>query len=329
MEFFNPNTNFDFLRWRKISLTVSAVLMLACAVLIFGKGLHYGMDFTGGSRIEAHYEQPAEIAEVRGALTEAGYANAVVQAMGTGKEYVIRIPPQAAEEAAKATPETKPVAGETKSQSDRVTAAVLSALKAKRADASVKPSEFIGPQVGEELRSDGLIAVIFVIMGIMFYLWIRFEWRFAVAAVASEVHDTLLTVGVFALTGREFDLTALAAVLSVVGYSINDKVVVFDRVREIFRAARKGEPVDILNRSINSTLSRTIMTGLTTGLAVGALWLAGGPAVQNFGLIMVIGIVIGTLSSIFFANPILLWLGVSKKDLMPVTRDDPELERRP
>jgi preprotein translocase subunit SecF len=328
MEFFNPNTNFDFLRWRKVSLTVSGVLMLACAVLIFGKGLHYGMDFTGGSRIEAHYEQPAEIAEVRAALTEAGYTNAVVQAMGTGKEYVIRIPPQEAAPEAK-IPDAKPTEGESKSQSERVSAAVLGALKAKRADASVKPSEFIGPQVGEELRSDGLVAVIFVIIGIMFYLWVRFEWRFAVAAVASEIHDTLLTVGVFALTGREFDLTALAAVLSVVGYSINDKVVVFDRVREIFRAARKGEPVEILNRSINSTLSRTIMTGLTTGLAVGALWLAGGPAVQNFGLIMVIGIVIGTLSSIFFANPILLWLGVSKKDLMPVTREDPELARRP
>ncbi len=171
--------------------------------------------------------------------------------------------------------------------------------------------------------------MIFVIAGISIYLWIRFEWRFAVSAVASELHDALLTVAAFALTGREFDLPALAAVLSVVGYSINDKIVVFDRVREIFRSSRKGEPAEILNRSINSTMSRTIMTGVTTALAVGTLYFLGGPALENFGLIMLIGIAIGILSTIFFANPVLLLLGVSKQDLMPVTRDDPELARRP
>ncbi len=324
MEFFNPNTNFDFLRWRRISLTVSVVLMLLCAGLIFVRGLNYGLDFTGGALVEVKYEQSADIADVRAALTEGGFAGAIVQGLGTAKEYAIRIAPHDGGKAAAAGE-----AGDAKARNDRIAADVLKALQAKRGDARIKRSDFVGPQVGEELRGDGLVAVIFVIMGIMFYLWMRFEWRFAVAAVASEIHDTLLTVGVFALLGREFDLTALAAVLSVVGYSINDKVVVFDRVREIFRASRKGEPVEILNRSINSTLSRTIMTGLTTGLAVGALWLAGGPAVENFGLIMVIGIIIGTLSSIFFANPILLWLGVSKKDLMPVTREDPELARRP
>jgi len=171
--------------------------------------------------------------------------------------------------------------------------------------------------------------VIVVALGIAVYLWIRFEWRFAVAAVASEMHDALLTLGIFALTQREFDLPALAAVLSVVGYSINDKIVVFDRVREIFRSTRKAEPIEVLNRSINSTMSRTIMTGVTTALAVGTLYFLGGPVLENFGLIMLIGIFIGILSSVFFANPILLLLGVSKKDLMPVTREDPELARRP
>ena len=339
MEFFNPNTNIDFLRWRRISLTVSAVLMVACASIIFLRGLDYGLDFTGGALIEVNYTDPADIADVRSALTDGGFGGAVVQGLGTSRDYAIRIAPHDAKAEAAAKDKVDagkdkadaPAAAPTdaKAKNDKIASEVLKALTAKRADAKVKKSEFVGPQVGDELRSDGLIAVIFVIMGIMFYLWIRFEWRFAVAAVASEIHDTLLTVGVFALLGKEFDLTALAAVLSVVGYSINDKVVVFDRVRELFRSARKGEPVDILNRSINSTLSRTIMTGLTTGLAVGALWLVGGPAVENFGLIMVIGIVIGTFSSIFFANPILLWLGVSKKDLMPVTKEDPELARRP
>jgi len=329
MEFFNPNTNIDFLRWRRISLTVSALLMVACAAIIFLRGLDYGLDFTGGALIEVNYTDPADIADVRGALTEGGYGSAVVQGLGTSRDYAIRIAPHDAKADVGKDKTDAAAPADAKAKNDKIASEVLKALTAKRPDAKVKRSEFVGPQVGEELRSDGLIAVIFVIMGIMFYLWIRFEWRFAVAAVASEIHDTLLTVGVFALLGREFDLTALAAVLSVVGYSINDKVVVFDRVRELFRSARKGEPVDILNRSINSTLSRTIMTGLTTGLAVAALWLVGGPAVENFGLIMVIGIIIGTFSSIFFANPILLWLGVSKKDLMPVTKEDPELARRP
>jgi preprotein translocase subunit SecF len=168
-----------------------------------------------------------------------------------------------------------------------------------------------------------------VIIGIMGYLWIRFERRFAVAALVTEIHDALVTVGIIALTRREFDLTVLASVLAVVGYSINDKVVVFDRVRELFRLARKAEPEEILNRSINNTLSRTIITSLFTAIAMGALYFFGGPEVHGFAVTMLIGILIGTLSSIFIASPILLWLGVSKKDLMPVSKDNPELARRP
>jgi preprotein translocase subunit SecF len=214
-------------------------------------------------------------------------------------------------------------------QLDQVAANVLAALKVARPDVSMKRSEAVGPQVGEELKGDGMIAVIFVIIGIMIYIGIRFEKRFAIAAIASEFHDTILTVGFFALTQREFDLTVLASVLAVVGYSINDKVVVFDRVRELFRMTRKAEPYEILNKAINQTLSRTIMTSLTTALSMFALYFFGGPAVHGFALTMLIGIVIGTLSSIFFANPILYWAGVSKKDLMPVTKENPELARRP
>ena len=321
MELFNPNSNIDFMRWRKVSLAISAILMVISAAIIFMRGLDYGLDFTGGANIEVSYEKAVDVAEVRAALTAGGFDNAVVQTFGGTNDFAIRIVSE--EEASSKTEEASNVAN------DKIAVEVLKALQAKRADAKVKSSEFVGPQIGEELRSDGLVAVIFVIAGISIYLWIRFEWRFAVSAVASEVHDTLLTVAAFALTGREFDLPALAAVLSVVGYSINDKIVVFDRVREIFRSSRKGEPAEILNRSINSTMSRTIMTGVTTALAVGTLYFLGGAALENFGLIMLIGIAIGSASSVFFANPVLLLLGVSKQDLMPKSKDDPELARRP
>lgn len=327
MELFNPNSNIDFMRWRKVSLVVSCILMVLSAGIIFVRGLNYGLDFTGGTLVEVSYERAADVSEVRSALNAGGFEGALVQTYGGSNDFAIRIGTDAHLPATAGEIAT-PVVDDAKA-ADTIAKSVVAALQAQRSDAKVTRSSFVGPQIGEELRSDGLVAVIFVIAGISIYLWIRFEWRFAVSAVASELHDTLLTVAAFALTGREFDLPALAAVLSVVGYSINDKIVVFDRVREIFRSSRKGEPAEILNRSINSTMSRTIMTGVTTALAVGTLYFLGGPALESFGLIMLIGIAIGIMSSIFFANPVLLLLGVSKQDLMPVTKDDPELARRP
>jgi preprotein translocase subunit SecF len=337
MEVFNPNSNIDFLGWRRVSLTISAVLVIIALGAIFTRGLNYGLDFTGGVLVEAEYKDPVETADVRAALEDAGFGDALVQSIGGSREVAIRLQvgkasgadaSKAADtDAGKAAPAgTGAVA---KKKSDQLADDVFSALKAKRQDVSIKRTDIVGPQVGEELKSDGVTAVLFVIIGIMIYIGIRFEWRFAVAAIASEFHDTILTVGFYALTQHEFDITVLASVLAVVGYSINDKVVVFDRVREIFRSSRKGEPVDILNRAINSTLSRTIITALFTAVTMVALYFFGGPVVHGFALTMIIGIVIGTLSSIFFANPILLWLGVSKKDLMPVSRDNPELARRP
>jgi preprotein translocase subunit SecF len=328
MEVFNPNSNIDFLGWRKVSLTISAVLVIIALGAIFTRGLNYGLDFTGGVLVEAEYKDPVETADVRAALQAAGLGDALVQSVGGSREVAIRLQVGKTSDAdsAKAGAAT---GAEAKKKSDQLAVDVLGALKAKRQDVSIKRTDFVGPQVGEELKSDGVIAVLFVIIGIMIYIGVRFEWRFAVAAIASEFHDTILTVGFYALTQHEFDITVLASVLAVVGYSINDKVVVFDRVREIFRSSRKGEPVDILNRAINSTLSRTIITSLFTGVTMVALYFFGGPVVHGFALTMIIGIIIGTLSSIFFANPILLWLGVSKKDLMPVTRDNPELARRP
>ena len=320
MEIFDPHSNINFLGWRRISVALSALLVIESILAISIKGLNYGLDFTGGVLIEASYQQPIDTGEVRDALTTAGFEQAVVQSLGGTRDISIRLQPKADPAAIK----------NGRTNADQVAKDVMAALQAKRKDASLKqPPDFIGPQVGAELKNSGVVAVIFVMIGIMIYLGVRFEKRFAVAALASEVHDTLITVGIIAAVQREFDMTVLAAVLAVVGYSINDKVVVFDRVREIFRLTRKAEPEQVLNRAINSTLSRTIITALFTAITMAALYFFGGPAVHGFAITMLIGILVGTLSSIFFASPILLWLGVSKKDLMPVTKDNPELARRP
>jgi preprotein translocase subunit SecF len=312
MEMFSPNSNIDFLGWRKVSVTISAVLMVISLGLLLTRGLNYALDFTGGVLVEAQYEQPVEVDQVRAALEAGGFHNAQVQSLGGTREVSIRLQAQ-----------------EGQKNDDKVANDVVTALKAQRADVVSKRHDFVGPQVGAELRSDGITAAVFVILGIAIYIGIRFEKRFAIAAIASEAHDTILTLGFFAATQLEFDLTVLASLLAVIGYSINDKVVVFDRVRELFRLTRKAEPYTILNKSINQTLSRTIMTSLTTSLTMFALYFFGGPAVHGFALTMLVGIVIGTLSSIFFANPILYWLGVSKTDLMPSSKESPELARRP
>jgi preprotein translocase subunit SecF len=318
MEIFNHNANVDFLGMRRISIGIAVLLMLASLVLIFTKGLNYGLDFTGGVSVEVVYQQPVDVGQVRQTLAAHGMENAVVQSLGGTREVLIRMQPTAAMKDAKGLVNL-----------DKAADVVTTALKTARADVTLKSRSSVSSQVGEELRSDGTIAAVFVIIGIGLYLWIRFERRFAIAALATEVHDVLVTLGVIALVQREFDLTVLASVLAVIGYSINDKVVVFDRIRELFRLARKAEPEEILNRSINNTLSRTIITSLFTGITMAALYFIGGPVVHGFAVTMLIGIVVGTLSSIFVASPILLWLGVSKKDLMPVSKENPELARRP
>jgi preprotein translocase subunit SecF len=320
MEIFNHDSNIHFLGMRKYTVTLAILLMLASIGLIAFKGLNYGLDFTGGVSMVIDYERSVEISEVRGALEKGGIHNAMVQSLGGTREVSIRLQP-------KDDPGAVDAVG--KFNLDRIAADVIKVLHVSRPDAKLKSRDYVSAQVGQELRSDGTVAAVFVILGIMAYLWIRFERRFAIAAVATEIHDTLVTLGILALVQREFDMTVLASVLAVIGYSINDKVVVFDRIRELFRLARKAEPEEILNRSINNTLSRTIITSLFTGITMGALYFYGGTAVHGFAITMLIGIVVGTLSSIFVASPILLWLGVSKKDLMPVTKENPELARRP
>jgi preprotein translocase subunit SecF len=319
MEIFKHDSAFDFLRWGKISLVISAVLVIASIGAIFTRGLNYGLDFTGGILIQVNYQQPIDVGDVRGALQKAGYEHAVVQSLGGTREISIRLQPPKTD--ANESPDKVATA---------VSKQVLAALAAGHPGVKLaQPPDFVGPEVGQELKTSGIYAAIVVIIGIMFYLWVRFEKRFAFAAVASEIHDTVITVGIIALVQREFDMTVLASILAVIGYSINDKVVVFDRVRELFRLTRKANTPEILNRAINNTLSRTIITSVFTAITMASLWLFGGPAVHGFAITMLIGILVGTLSSIFFASPMLLWLGVSKKDLMPVTRENPELARRP
>jgi preprotein translocase subunit SecF len=312
MELFNPDSKIDFLGGRKVSVAISIVLMVLSLGVIAARSFNYALDFTGGVLVEATYEQPVAIDQVRAALEAANFHNAQVQSLGGTRDVSIRLQTAAEQK-----------------NGDKVATEVLTALKAQRADVTMKRHDFVGPQVGSELKTDGIVAAIFVMLGIMIYIGIRFEKRFAIAAIASEIHDTILTLGFFSLTRMEFDLTVLASLLAVIGYSINDKVVVFDRVRELFRVTRKADSYTILNMAINQTLSRTIMTSLLTALAMAALYFFGGPAVHGFALTMLVGIVIGTLSSIFFANPILYWLGVSKIDLMPVSKENPELARRP
>jgi preprotein translocase subunit SecF len=320
MEIFNHNSNIPFLGMRKYSIAIALALMIASIAIIAVKHLNYGLDFTGGVSMLVDYDTSVEITDVRGALAKGGFDHAVVTSLGGTREVSIRMQP-------KDDPGSVDAAG--KVNLDRVSGDVLKLLHATRPDAKIKSRELVTAEVGAELRSDGTVAAVFVMLGIMAYLWIRFERRFAIAAVVTELHDVLVTLGILALVQREFDMTVLASVLAVIGYSINDKVVVFDRIRELFRLARKAEPEEILNRSINNTLSRTIITSLFTAITMGALYFFGGPVVHGFAITMLIGILVGTLSSIFVASPILLWLGVSKKDLMPVTKENPELARRP
>jgi len=320
MEIFHHDLNINFLGMRKVSIVISAVMLIVSVWAITVKGMNYGLDFTGGILLNVAYDKPVDVGDVRSALNKAGFDHAVVQSMGGTREISIRLQPPK-EAGAKQSPDL--VAG-------AVSKRVMSALQASNSGAKLaKAPDFVGPEVGQELKTSGIYAAIVVIIGIMVYLWARFEKRFAFAAVASEIHDTVITVGIIALVQREFDMTVLASILAVIGYSINDKVVVFDRVRELFRLTRKADTPQILNRAINNTLSRTIITSVFTAITMACLWLFGGSAVHGFAITMLIGILVGTLSSIFFASPMLLWLGVSKKDLMPVTRDNPELARRP
>jgi len=289
----------------------AALLTLALIALAVGllslRGLNFGLDFTGGTLVEVGYSQAVELDRVRSALEAGGYPDAVVQNFGTARDVLIRLAPDAGE-------------------GDALSNAVLEILRADNADAELRRVEFVGPQVGEELTEKGGLALLYALAGILIYVAFRFEYRFAIGAVAAVVHDVVITLGIFAGIGMTFDLTVLAALLAVIGYSLNDTIVVFDRIRENFIRMRKGSAVDVTNRSINQMLPRTLVTSLTTLLVLLALFLVGGELIRGFALALIIGVVVGTYSSIYVAGSAALAMGVSKEDLIPPPKEGEDAE---
>ena len=311
MEFFKKTTNVDFMRKRVFFMSLSLAVSLICLVSLGIRGLNLGLDFTGGTQIELGFAKAVDLGQVRGALQSTGFRDAVVQYFGTSHDVLVRIAPHKGEKPSEIASRVVQVLG-----------------TASHSRVQLKRVEYIGPQVGGELFEDGGLAMLFALLGILVYVAFRFEYRFAVGAVLATLHDTTIIFGIFALFHIEFDLTVLAAILAVIGYSLNDTIVVFDRIRENFRKMRKGTPVEVMNAAINQTLSRTIMTSFATLLVVLALFFFGGPVIHGFSLVLIIGIVVGTYSSIYVASPLALLLGVSKADLM-VAKKSAEVDDRP
>ena len=277
---------------------VSLVTFVAAVFFLFSRGLHLSVEFTGGTLMEVSYSQPADLNGIRSTLDKLGIKDVQVQNFGTAQDVLIRMPVQKG------------------STSGQQSDAVMIALKDADASASMRRSEFVGPQVGDELAADGLKALAFVVVGIMAYLAIRFEWKFAVAAIIANLHDVIIILGFFAFFQWEFSLPVLAAVLAVLGYSVNESVVIFDRIRENFRRYRKMNTEEIINNAITSTISRTIITHASTQLMVLSMLLFGGATLHYFALALTIGILFGIYSSVFVAAGITMWLGIQREDLV-------------
>lgn len=298
MEFFKIKRDIPFMRHALVFNLVSLLTFLAAVFFLFSRGLHLSVEFTGGTLMEVSYTQPADLNAVRTAVANLGLNDVQVQNFGTARDVLIRMPAKKGESSAQ--------------QSDKV----MTALKVVDASASLRRTEFVGPQVGDELAADGLKALAFVIVGIVIYLALRFEWKFAVAAVIANLHDVIIILGFFAFFQWEFSLPVLAAVLAVLGYSVNESVVIFDRIRENFRRFRKMDTVAIIDNAITSTISRTIITHGCTQIMVLSMLLFGGPTLHYFALALTIGILFGIYSSVFVAAAIAMWLGVRREDLI-------------
>jgi preprotein translocase subunit SecF len=306
MRILKSGQRIDFMSKRQIAAIASLVLIVVAIGAIVLRGLDLGIDFTGGTLIEVGYTQPADLEAVRTALEASGHGDSSVQQFGTSRDVLIRLGGGDAE-------------GD---DSARLSNEVFAALsEAADNQVELRRVEFVGPQVGDELTEDGALAVLVALIAILMYVAMRFEWRFAVGSVVALVHDVIITVGLFALLQIEFDLPVLAAILAVIGYSLNDTIVVFDRIRENFRKMRKGTAVEIVNRSLNETLSRTLVTSLTTLLVLLALFFLGGEIIHGFAFALLVGVLIGTYSSIYVASTAILMLGVSKADLMQVKKE--------
>ncbi len=309
MELFKIRKDIPFMRHALVLNAFSFLTFLAAVVFLFHKGLNLSVEFTGGTVVEVAYEQPADVNHIREVIAKLGYAEAQVQNFGTSRDVMMRLPP---------------LAGQTSGQQSE---AVLIALKADAPTVQLRRTEFVGPQVGKELAQDGLLALSLVIVGIMIYLAFRFEWKYAVAAIIANLHDVIIILGFFAFFQWEFSLAVLAAVLAVLGYSVNESVVVFDRIRETFRKQRKMTPVQVIDHAITSTISRTIITHGSTQIMVLSMLLFGGPTLFYFALALTIGILFGIYSSIFVAAAVAMWLGIKREDLIRDKRegnpDDP------
>ena len=287
----------NFMGVRNVAFAVTVLLTILALFSWFHKGLNYGLDFTGGTLIELTYERPADLGKVREELVSAGYHDAVVQNFGATTDLLVRMP----------------------GEDPQLGTQVADALRKAGADnpATVKRVEFVGPQVGEELRDQGGLGMLLALGGVLIYLAFRFQWKFAVGAIISLIHDVVVTMGILSFFQITFDLTVLAAVLAIIGYSLNDTIVVFDRVRENFRLLRKASLIENINISTTQTLLRTIATSVSTLLAIVALWVFGGDNLEGFSIALFVGVLAGTYSSIYIANVVLIWLNLTTEDLIP------------
>ena len=302
--------NFDFMRLRKPALILSSVLLLVSVLSLFTMKLNVGIDFTGGSIIEVGYPQAVELEPIRNALEAQGFGDAIVQHFGSASEVLIRLVPD-----------------EDKDKAE-LSSQIIGLLEASsETDIDVRRVDFVGPQVGEELTEDGGLAVLYALIAILVYVAFRFEYRFSLGAVAALVHDVVITLGVFSVLQLDFDLSVLAAILAVIGYSLNDTIVVFDRVRENFRKIRKKTSIEVVNMSINQTISRTLMTSLTTLLVLLSLSFLGGEVIHAFATALIIGVVVGTYSSIYVATTTALALGISRSDMLLPEKEGEDMAR--
>lgn len=313
MQIFKMKESIGFMSLRIPALILSSLLMIASLTSLAINQLNWGLDFTGGTIIEVGYDKPAKLDEIRQHLENAGYGDAIVQNFGSSEDVLIRLAPRVDVKQAEL--------------GDKV----LAALRTAGETVEMRRVEFVGPNVGEELTEQGGLAMLVALLCILVYVAMRFEWRFALGSVTALAHDVILTLGLFSILQLEFDLTVLAAVLAVIGYSLNDTIVVSDRIRENFRKVRNGEPIDIINLSLTQTLNRTIITSLTTILVLLALFFKGGALIHGFATALLFGVVIGTYSSIYVASLVALMLGISKEDLMPtvVEKEGEDLDSLP
>jgi preprotein translocase subunit SecF len=311
MEFFHKKTSYPFMATRRRWYMVSAVLMLVSLGSLAVRGLNFGIDFTGGVVMEFAFPQAANIEKVRGELDKAGFGDAAVQSFGTANDVLVRLLPKE------------------KQDVNLIGQQVLEAIHASDPGVELRRTEVVGPQVGQELAEKGAMAVLFTFLLILAYVAIRFQWKLGVGAIVAALHDPIVILGFFSVTGMVFDLPALAAILAVIGYSLNDTVVVFDRLRERFLSMRKGTSEQVIDTAINETLSRTIMTSFTTMITVLALLFFGGEILRGFSTALTIGIVVGTYSSIYVASAMALDLKLTARDLMPVQRDKDAVDEMP